>query len=56
MPPRRMNDDFIGGDSDSDVSMFDDEEPPTRKGKGKGKAVDGRKGDKAKSKAKEVCL
>lgn len=54
MPPRRINDDFIDGDSDSDVSILDDE-PSTRKSKGKGKAVDGRKGDKGKSKAKEVC-
>ena len=55
MPPRRMNDDYMGGVSDSDVSILDDDEPSMRgKGKGKGKAVDGRKNDKAKNKIKEV--
>ena len=55
MPPRRMDDDFIEDDYESDVSMLDDDEPGVQsKGKGKGKAVDGRKGDKGKGKFKEV--
>lgn len=55
MPPRRIHDDYMGGDSDSDVSILDDE-PNIRKAKGKGKAIDKGKGDKGKGKAKEVCL
>lgn len=54
MPPRRINDDYMG-DSDSDVSILDDE-PSNRKSKGKGKAVDRGKGDKGKGKFKEVYL
>lgn len=54
MPPRRINDDYMDGGSDSDVSILDDE-PSSRKSKGKGKAVDKAKGDKGKAKAKEVC-
>lgn len=51
-----MNDNYMGGGSDSDVSMFDEDEEPAVRGKtkGKGKAVEGRKGDKGKGKAKEV--
>jgi transcription initiation factor TFIIH subunit 2 len=55
MPPRRINDDYMDGDSDSEVSIFDDERGVREKGKGKGKAVDGRKADKGKGKVKEVC-
>ena len=47
-------DDYID-DSDSDVSILNDE-PSSRKAKGKGKAVDKDKGDKGKSKFKEVCF
>lgn len=55
MAPRRVNDDYMGGDSDSDVSMLGEDELTSRgKAKGKGKAVDGRKSDKGKSKIKEV--
>ncbi|EKM54147.1 uncharacterized protein PHACADRAFT_185111 [Phanerochaete carnosa HHB-10118-sp] len=54
MPPRRTNDDYMGGQSDSDVSMLDEDELTSRvKAKGKGKATEGRKGDKGKSKVKE---
>lgn len=53
MPPRRTEGTFIDDESDSDVSIFDDESGRV-KGKGKGKAIDRRKKDKGKAKAKEV--
>ncbi|KAI0930514.1 hypothetical protein AcV5_007203 [Taiwanofungus camphoratus] len=52
MPPRRTEGTFIDDESDSDVSIFDDESGRV-KGKGKGKAIDRRKKDKGKAKAKE---
>ncbi|KAJ3551969.1 hypothetical protein NM688_g4403 [Phlebia brevispora] len=49
-----MEDDLMDFESDSDVSIFDDDERTIRgKGKGKGKGVDRGNRDKAKAKAKE---
>ncbi|CCM01152.1 uncharacterized protein FIBRA_03200 [Fibroporia radiculosa] len=54
MPPRRLEPSYMDGDSDSDVSIFDDFGEGTRtKGKGKGKAIDRRQKDKGKGKASE---
>ncbi|KAI0344555.1 TFIIH basal transcription factor complex, subunit SSL1 [Trametopsis cervina] len=52
MPPRRINNDYMDVDSDSEGSLLDDE-PSIRRGKGKGKAIDRGKADKGKSKVKE---
>ncbi|KAH9944733.1 Ssl1-like-domain-containing protein [Amylocystis lapponica] len=53
MPPRRMHDNFVQGDSDSDVSIFDDADEGIRaKGKGKAKAIDRRKKDKGRGRPK----
>ncbi|CDO77639.1 hypothetical protein BN946_scf184946.g33 [Trametes cinnabarina] len=52
-PEGRRIGDTLADDSDSDVSIFDNDEATRAKNKGKGKGIDRRKKEKGKGKAKE---